>query len=355
MPGRSGSSPPAARAERAPWTSVPLACPAPGMDDDARRLVDDEQVLVLVGDPRASTGSGSSSTRLRRRQRRPRPARRPRAGGSSARASPSTVHAPAASSRSAAAREPTSGSPARKRSSRSPAASSGREPVSAERRAPAAAAGCALAGEQQRDEQDRDADDDEAVGEVERRPVAEVEEVRHVPEPDAVERGSRRCRRSAGRAPPAARDAARPERAKKTSIQTTAIAGQHDHDRRRAREEAERDPGVLDVVDRERPDDVDLLVERELARDEVLRQLVGERAPPARSRPSAEPLRAAGAPASARRPRPAARPSVVDPTRTSGSSAPARSTALLQALAVDAQRRLRHRLEPLLGDRLAAA
>jgi hypothetical protein len=33
----------------------------------------------------------------------------------------------------------------------------------------------------------RDADDDEAVGEVERGPVLEVEEVRHVPEPHAVD------------------------------------------------------------------------------------------------------------------------------------------------------------------------
>ena len=52
-------------------------------------------------------------------------------------------------------------------------------------------------------------------------------------------------------------------------------AGEHDHDRRRAREEAERDPRVLDVVDRERAEHPHLLVEREAARDDVLRELVG--------------------------------------------------------------------------------
>src|SRR5437867_3136733 len=42
-------------------------------------------------------------------------------------------------------------------------------------------------GEDHREEQDPDADDDEAVREVEGRPEAQVEEVRDVPEPDAVD------------------------------------------------------------------------------------------------------------------------------------------------------------------------
>ena len=33
-----------------PWTRVPLAMTRRGMDDESRRLVDDEQALVLVGD-----------------------------------------------------------------------------------------------------------------------------------------------------------------------------------------------------------------------------------------------------------------------------------------------------------------
>ena len=58
------SSPPAATPTSA-WTSVPVACPAAGMDDEARGLVDDEQVLVLVGDakldaPRAASGCGAA-------------------------------------------------------------------------------------------------------------------------------------------------------------------------------------------------------------------------------------------------------------------------------------------------------
>ena len=50
MPGRSGS-PPAVTPGEQPWTSVPDAWPARRVDDEPGRLVDDEQVLVLVGDP----------------------------------------------------------------------------------------------------------------------------------------------------------------------------------------------------------------------------------------------------------------------------------------------------------------
>src|SRR5581483_4437317 len=56
-----------------------------------------------------------------------------------------------------------------------------------------------------------------------------------------------------------------------------------------AREKPECDPGVLHVVDPERPGDVDAVVECEMAGDDVLRQLVrgdgGER-----DRDEAEPL-----------------------------------------------------------------
>ena len=50
IPGRSGSSPPSTSYASRPCTSVPCAWPGAGMNDEARRLVDDQQVLVLVRD-----------------------------------------------------------------------------------------------------------------------------------------------------------------------------------------------------------------------------------------------------------------------------------------------------------------
>src|ERR687888_1684295 len=208
----------------------------------------------------------------------------PRTGGSNAtssppasrwlfaRATPSTSTAPPPTSRSAAARDPTEGSPARKRSSRSPAAASGtrRRSVGHALSAPRLAV-----GEDQREEQDPDPDDDEAVREIEGRPEAQVEEVRDVPEPDAVDE----VRDAAADHEPERDGQDRVPRARageEAEHPGDGDAGEHDHDRRRAREEAERDPRVLDVVDRERPDDLDLLVEPELARDELLRELVGD-------------------------------------------------------------------------------
>src|SRR5947207_5231815 len=99
------------------------------------------------------------------------------------RGAPSTRTPPASSSRSAAARDPTSGRPARKRSSRVPAA-----PLGTRRRVSDAPRAARIAV--RRDEggqQDPDPDDDEAVREVERRPEAQVEEVGHVAEPDPVD------------------------------------------------------------------------------------------------------------------------------------------------------------------------
>src|SRR6266550_7510631 len=94
---------------------------------------------------------------------------------------PSTSTVPISSSRSATLREPTSGSEARKRSSRSPAASSGTRCFTYALRP----ASISVRGHE-RQQQSRYADDDEAVREVEGRPVLEVEEVRHMPQPDAV-------------------------------------------------------------------------------------------------------------------------------------------------------------------------
>ena len=59
--------------------------------------------------------------------------------------------------------------------------------------------------------------------------------------------------------------------------------GDGDDQRRPAAEEAERDPGVLHVMDRERPGEVDALAESKRAPDDLLRELVGQTAAPATS------------------------------------------------------------------------
>src|SRR5215211_739755 len=206
----------------------------------------------------ASSGSGSSTTS-------------PPASRALLRAlAPSTTTAPSASSSSAAAREPIFGRPARKRSRRTPAASLGTSTRYLER----SDTSRLTVGEQQRADQDGDAGDDERVGEIERRPVAEVEEIGDVPEPDAIGQ---------------IRDAAAEEQAERDRqdrVPATRSAEEDDHPahgdgsqdnhaRRRRRKEAKGDSGVLHVVDRERADHVDRLAEGERRRDDRLRHLVG--------------------------------------------------------------------------------
>src|SRR5438034_6035533 len=115
---------------------------------------------------------------------------------------PSTSTFPVSSSRSATPREPTSGREARKRSSRSPAASSGTRcfthaPARASLVRPSSPRSTVATddrarprrlsvGGHERQQQSRYAYDDEGVGQVEGRPIFEVEEVRDVPEPDPV-------------------------------------------------------------------------------------------------------------------------------------------------------------------------
>ena len=144
----------------------------------------------------------------------------------------------------------------------------------------------------ERKQQSRDAEDDERVGEIEGRPVLEVQEVRHVSEPDPVgqirdaapdhepERNGQNRMTGAG-----AREEVEHPRDGET--------GQEDDNRRRAREEPEGDPRVRHVVDRKRTDDVHLVVEIEAACHDRLRQLIradaGER-----DRAETQPLRPAG-------------------------------------------------------------
>src|SRR3954453_11548285 len=166
------------------------------------------------------------------------------------RARPSTRTSPRPSIRSATVREPISGSDARNRSRRAPAASSGTR----SRVTNGAGAPWLTFSTQQCGQEDEDADDDERVGEVERRPVAEVEEVGHVPEPDAVEEvGEAAADHEAqcDRKNRMARTRAREEQ----EHPGDGDPGREDDDRSCARKKAEGDARVLHVVDPERAGD----------------------------------------------------------------------------------------------------
>ena len=321
IPGRS-SSPPAASCVEQPVHERAGRVPGARVDDDARRLVDDEQVLVLPGDVQVH--------RLRLERRRASggqldddvlPALQPVALRRAA--SPSTRTAPPAISRSASAREPTSGRPATR--AVEPLGLRGAKAESCQR----GGAGLRSVGPGERPEEGRDADDDEGVGEVERRPEAEVEEVRHVAEPDAVERGSRCCRRARSRAPTGSTGWRAPERAKKTSIQATASAVSAITIDVALEKSPNAIPEFCTWWIENGPAMCDLLAERERARDDLLRQLVGDdggdgdRAEPD---PLARPARRAAAP----RPRSAAaRSSTSRRARRAGGgprARPARST-----------------------------
>ena len=99
-----------------------------------------------------------------------------------------------------------------------------------------------------------DADHDEAVGEVERGPPARSRGSRSRGRGGRGRRGSRRCRRSARPSATGSTGWRAPERAKNTSIQRDRDRGQPIDERGRRAKKPERDPRVLDVVDRERPD-----------------------------------------------------------------------------------------------------
>src|SRR5579862_9606593 len=267
IPGRSGSSPPSTSYASRPCTSVPRAWPGAGWTTSPAGLSTTRRCSSSYGTAR-SIASGSSKLVGG-------------AGGSNSsssppasfvlfgRALPSTRTPPPRSSRSAAAREPISGREARKRSRRSPAALSGTS-----RRVTAATAARNMLRGEERAEQDRDADDDEAVGEVEGGTVAEVEEVGDVAEPHAIQE----VRRAPADHEPECDGQHRMPGARSHEEQQHPCdrdAGEDDDDGRRAREQPERDAGVLHVVDPERADDVDAVAESEVADDDVLGQLVG--------------------------------------------------------------------------------
>src|SRR3954454_22514322 len=269
MPGRSGSSPPSTSCASRPCTSVPDACPGAGCTTrpaglstisrcsssygTARSIASGSRVLFGAGGGSNSTDSPPVSLWLFSRAR------------------PSTSTPPEPSRRSATAREPISGSSARKLSSRRPAASSGTS--SRVTCTPRRAARVPLGRDESR-EKNADADDDEAVGEVERGPVTQIEEVGHVAEAHAVEQVAEAAadheaeRNGQDRMP-----SSRPREEEQHPADCD--RRQPDHRSGGAREEPECDAGVLHVVNPEDADDVVALVEHQMARDDRFRQLVG--------------------------------------------------------------------------------
>ena len=241
-PGLAAADPPASAS-----TSVPVGVPGARVDDEAGGLVDDEQVLVLAGDAAARPAARPPAARLRRRARA---SPRPRAGSSSAAARPST---------STPGRDRALG---RRRASRRARRGSGRaaRPRPRSRRgrtgvrqlAPADAARAHRAGRAQRWRSRPPAAQArrpratqrgasriatpttmKRVGEVERRPPAEVEEVRHVAEAHAVDE----VRDAAADQQPERRREHRVPRAGAREEDDHPADGdrrQHDHDRRRA-------------------------------------------------------------------------------------------------------------------------
>ena len=204
MPGRSGASPPASRAEQ-PVDERPARV--------ARRRVDDDR-------PPACRRRAGARPRRRSAAARPRGSSAPSAPLRKLELDPLAARQPVAlrPARSPSTERRTAVDQAlgRRRASRPPAARRGtgraarRRPRRETSERPSEARPARGLAEQQRDEQDPDADHDERVGQVERRPVAQVEEVGHVAEADPVDRGSTSSRRSAARAPPAAPGGARP-------------------------------------------------------------------------------------------------------------------------------------------------
>ena len=182
MPGRSSSSPPVgARCREQPARACRRACPGAGCTTTPAAL----STTSRCSSSYASVSSGSGDGRLLGAG----------AGGSIAISSPPAslwlfgarlarrraLRPP----RGAAPPPPASRPPAVRRDSGRAALRRPRPGRRAAFRAWTAAARFSL-GEDERGEEDPDADHDEAVGEVERRPVAEVEEVGDEAEPHAV-------------------------------------------------------------------------------------------------------------------------------------------------------------------------
>ena len=310
---------------RARRRACPLAWPAPGMDDEPGRLVDDEQVLVLPRDRAAPAAPARPARRLGVAAARP--PRRPRAGSSSA-ARRRRRARPPSTARSAAAREPTCvGEEAvEPRPGRAGGTSAqGRFTAPRRRACAAAAASAARSATTSAREQDRDADDDERVGEVERRPASRGRGSRSRDRGGRGRRGSRRCRRSAGRAPPGSTGWREP-RAREEDEHPD------DGDRRQRRS---RPPSRCEKSPNAIPEFCTWWIESgpttctdsssaSVARDDVLRQLVGDDGRDG-DRARARPTATRPAPSERSATETGASPFVDEPTRTSASAAAPRS------------------------------
>ena len=245
-PGRSVLSARGVERRAARARASPSSCPAPGWTTRPAGLSTTSRCSSSTRrrGPSAPAPSATASRSAARRRTSSPPSRRWLFG----RRSPSTRRRRPRSGRSASRARADSARAARQRSSR--AASGARQ----RRVANSALAGGRGDRPPRAQQEDRDADDDEGVGEVERRPVARSRKsvtcpsrtrssrFETLPPIDEAERdghhGMARARAREEDEHPGDRD-----------------RRQRDHDRRRAREEPERDAGVVDVVDRERPRD----------------------------------------------------------------------------------------------------
>ena len=175
-------------------------------------------------------------------------------------------------------------------------------------------------------------------------------------EPDAVERGSRRCRRSAGRARPAAPDGARPSARRRRASSRRRRAVSDDHDRR-SRSRRGRRRSRSSGRGGSRTARAPAPRRRAPAGWRRRASSAGRRRPPRRRPPRGRPSARRRPPSERSATEIGASPSVDDPTRTSTADSRRAGSVTARSclpLVVDAERRPRERLEPLAADRLAA-
>ena len=331
MPGRASSPPAASAGERVDERRA--AVPRHRVHEQARGLVDHHQVLVGVGQRHAEIGRrrarggglrlGQGHDRARAEPVRLRPRR--------------AVDEHDGRRRSAARRRPASRrprAPATNRSRRMPPESGGTSSSITAARArrrvgvDGRRAGGWCSTRIRPSASSADPDHDEAVGEVERRPVADVDEVGDVAVANAGRPGSRRCRRRAGRArPETARAASRSGRSARASTRPRRRSGPT-----RSPSRPGKIPNAMPllrtcVIERNGSTRCGLL-ERQPLLDRALGHLIGDDR--------------------SDRDRHAAPPTATTPPGVRAGALPPRGSApLLQALALDALRRPRQGLQAL--------
>ena len=244
MPGRERSPTSAISGYRAssPWTSVPCACPAPGMHDEPGRLVDDDDVVVVV----AHVDRHASATGSRRRHPARRGPRR-RLAAREAVALRRRPRPPTSTVAVAQQRLDLGSAPAGEQRHRAVDALPGERLRDDDRvvvpigcvtprrhhvRGSARRSSERIAEDDPEHEEHR-ADRDRGVGDVERREAADVHEVDHRA-PEEARRARRRGRRGC-RSRPRARARARPRSTGRRLRCTRADEQDGEHDRERSR------------------------------------------------------------------------------------------------------------------------